>query len=777
VTDAIAPPLADVGEFVRVRGLVQGVGFRPAVWHLAQLHGLRGWVGNDGDGVAAHISGTPAAIDAFAADLANRAPPLARIDRIERTPAESLPAAVLFRIVPSQAGGSRTGVVPDAATCLECLREIQDPTSRRYRYPFTNCTHCGPRLSIIEAIPYDRATTTMRAFELCDACRTEYEDPADRRFHAQPIACPVCGPRVWLTGGGDPIDETPRLLLTGHLIGIKGLGGFQIACDATNEAAVARLRRSKHRDGKPLALMARDLGVVRRYCVVTADDEAAMQSAAAPIVILDALSEPALAASVAPGLGTLGFMLPNTPLHHLLLAGIDTPVVMTSGNRSGEPQCITNDEAASDLHGIVDHRLSHDRDIACRVDDSVVRRMGGAIRILRRARGYAPAPLKLPAEFAGAPGVLAMGGELKNTFCLLRDGQAILSHHMGDLENSRMLADYMRLIEQYLSMFEHDAQTIAIDLHPEYLSSKFGIERVQRDGGTLVEVQHHHAHVASCMAENGVALGESVLGIALDGLGFGSDQTLWGGEFLLADYRDFRRLAHFKPVAMPGGAKAVAEPWRNTYAHIVAAMGWERFVSRYGQTALCRFLAAKPIGVLDGMITRGVNAPLTSSCGRLFDAVAGAAGLCRERARYEGQAPIEFEALAAPEAEDAYRFDLVANGGMLMIEPRPMWAALLDDIAEETPLPILSARFHTGLANAIDSTVVSIREHYSAAAAVDQIALSGGVFQNRTLLELVIGRLTGRGLTVLTHRNVPANDGGLALGQAVVAAARTICGQ
>ena len=765
---------ADTGELVRVRGLVQGVGFRPAVWRLARHHGLRGWVGNDGDGVTAHVSGPPSAIAAFVEDLATGAPPLARIEGIERTASAVLPATDGFRIVPSRQSRVRTAVVPDAATCDECRREIRDPASRRYRYPFTNCTHCGPRLSIIEAIPYDRAATTMRAFPLCAACRDEYEDPADRRFHAQPIACPSCGPRVWLSCGGDPVPETQRLLLSGRIIAIKGLGGFQIACDATDEDAVTRLRQSKHRGGKPFALMARDAAVLRRYCRVGAEEEAALRNPAAPIVLLDRAPGQTLAGAVAPGLATLGCMLPNTPLHHLLLADLDTPIVLTSGNDAGEPQCIDNDRAIAELGGIVDHLLLHDRDIARRVDDSVVRRMGGAVRVLRRGRGYAPAPLRLPPGFAGAPPVLAMGAELKSSFCLLRDGQAILSHHMGDLENSRTLEDYTRSIEQYLALFEHDARTVAIDLHPDYLSSALGRERVERDGGTLVPVQHHHAHVASCMAENGVPLDTVVLGVALDGLGFGADGALWGGEFLLAGYRDFRRVGCFKPVAMPGGARAVTQPWRNTYAHIEAAMGWGHFAARYAATELARFLGGKPIRLLQGMIARGVNAPTASSCGRLFDAVAATAGVCREHTLYEGQAAAEFEALAAPGYEGAYTFTLTPQAGRLVVEPRPMWAALLDDVAAETPAPVISARFHAGLAIAIDEAVSALREGCAGAAATEYVALTGGAFQNRILLEQVIERLTARGLTVLTHREVPAGDGGLALGQAAVAAARML---
>ncbi len=767
MNDAIRPGFSDTGALIRVHGMVQGVGFRPAVWHLARRHGLRGSVSNDGEGVSVQVCGPYRAIEAFVDELARSPPPLARIDRIDCTPAACL-ADTDFRIVASQACGAHTAVVPDAATCEECRREVGDPGARRHHYPFTNCTHCGPRLSIIEAIPYDRANTTMRAFGLCAACRAEYEDPSDRRFHAQPIACPECGPRVWLSCGGEPIEKTRRLLLTGQIVAIKGLGGFQLACDATDESAVGRLRDAKHRRGKPLALMARDVGALRRYCVVTPEDEAALRSPAAPIVLLERLPSAGLAESVAPGLRTFGCMLPNTPLHHLLLADIDRPIVLTSGNRASEPQCIDNADAYTRLSGIADHLLLHDRDITCRVDDSVVRRMGGAIRVIRRARGYAPAPLTLPPGFEGAS-VLAMGGEQKNCFCLLREGQVILSHHIGDLDNARTLADYTGAINRYLALFEHEPRVIAIDPHPEYLSSKLGIERE----GILVEVQHHHAHVASCMAENGVTPDLPVLGVALDGLGYGAGGTLWGGEFLLADYRRFRRLAWFKPVAMPGGARAIAEPWRNTYAQLAAAMGRDRFASRYGGTRLLRFLANKPLAVLDGMIARGVNAPLASSCGRLFDAVAAAAGVCREHALYEGQAAAEFEALAASETDSPYRFDLAAEAGFLVVEPRPMWRALLDDIVEETPVPILSARFHAGLASAIETVVVALREH-GPAAATNVVALTGGVFQNRLLLEQVSERLAAHGLTVLTHRLVPANDGGLALGQAVVAAARTL---
>jgi hydrogenase maturation protein HypF len=759
------PPEGAEAELIRLRGLVQGVGLRPAIWRLAHRYGLCGWVGNDGEGVTISVSGAGHDIDGFVADLRREPPPLARIDAIMRTPTTIGPDDGEFRIIASRADAVRTGVVPDAATCAACRSEILDPSARRYRYPFTNCTHCGPRQSIIEAVPYDRISTTMRAFRMCAACTAEYGDPADRRYHAQPIACPQCGPRVWLepAASGETIDTARRLLLSGHVIALKALGGFHLACDATRAESVARLRQAKRRDAKPFALMARDLEVIGRFAAVTAAAAAALQSSAAPIVVMDARAPGALA-DVAPGLATLGFMLPSTPLHHLLLEKIDRPLVMTSCNISDEPQCTDNGEALRRLNGVAAYFLMHDRPIACRVDDSIVRIMEGDARVLRRARGYAPAPLLLPCGFADAMPVLAMGGELKNTFCLLRQGEAVLSHHIGDLENAPTFADYHRSIERYRELFAVRPAAIAVDCHPEYLSTKHGEVLARAEGMPLIEVQHHHAHLAACMAENDVALdGGPILGIILDGLGWGSDGTIWGGEFLLGDYRDFRRVARFKPVAMPGGAQAIREPWRNTLAHILAAIGWPTFTETYGDSELGRYLLERPLAAIASMIERDVNAPLASSCGRLFDAVAVAVGLCRDRARYEGQAAIMLEAAAADDGT-AYPFAVVDAGGMLQLDPAPMWVALLDDLAR-LPRAVVAGRFHAGLADAIAAIVVALDVR-------TPVALSGGVFQNRLLFERVVRQLTARGLRVLTHRVVPANDGGVALGQAVVAAAR-----
>ncbi|WP_428489451.1 carbamoyltransferase HypF [Rhodopila sp.] len=755
---------SEIAETIQVRGLVQGVGFRPTVWRLARAQGLRGSVANDGDGVTIHVGGPPRRIADFIDQLLAHPPPLARIDRLDRTRNASVPLPEAFFIASSRVTAVHTAVAPDASICLDCRQEILDPHARRHRYPFTNCTHCGPRLSIIEAMPYDRAATTMRSFPLCEACREEYRDPADRRFHAQPIACPSCGPRVWVEPEvvhQDAIASTRAALLNGAIVAVKGLGGFQLACDATDQMAVTRLRQRKRRAAKPFALMAADLATVRQICTVTELDARLLESSAAPIVIMSAVPGNHIAAEVAPNMATFGVMLANTPLHHLLLQDLDRPIVLTSGNLSDEPQCISNAEARQRLGEIADSILMHNRNIARRVDDSVVRVIGDQPRSLRRARGFAPAPIGLPDSFATALPVLAMGAELKNTFCLLRDGNAVLSHHIGDLENAETFADYTQSIEQYCGLFQHVPQAVAVDLHPDYLPSKLGRDRAITAGLRLIEVQHHHAHIAGCMAENGLDLNvAAVLGVALDGLGYGADGTFWGGEFLLSDYVRFKRLGCFKPVAMPGGARAIREPWRSTYAHLRAA-------SVSATSDLGDFLAAKPLLTLDSMIDRGVNAPLANSCGRLFDAVAAAIGICRDDAQYEGQPAIELETVADPDERGAYPFLTEQAGALSVIDPAPMWRALLADPA---PVATKAARFHNGLATAIGQTVGRLRR----LTGFDTVALSGGVFHNKRLLEQVIDQLAPLRLRVLTHRAVPAGDGGLALGQAAIAAATLI---
>ncbi|HET9976367.1 MAG TPA: carbamoyltransferase HypF [Burkholderiaceae bacterium] len=768
----------DCAERITIRGLVQGVGFRPSAWRLAQRHHVRGWVANDALGVAMHVAGQREDLDAFVHALVAEAPPLARIEHVEREPAALLPADAGFVIAPSSgaSAGHRSGVVPDAATCAECLRELRDPRQRRYRYPFTNCTHCGPRLSIVSAIPYDRVTTTMRGFAMCADCAREYADPGDRRFHAQPIACPACGPRVRLEPGaaGDPIDAAAALIDGGAIVAVKGLGGYQLACDAANAAAVARLRRGKRREGKPFALIVRDLEVLRRWCRVSLAEQALLEGAAAPIVILDRRADaPPLAPAVAPGIGTLGAMLPATPLHHRLLERFDRPLVLTSGNLSDEPQCISDDDVRERLAGIADAWLAHDRGIERRLDDSVLRVVAGAPRLLRRARGFAPAPLRLPPGFEDAPPVLAVGGELKNTFCLLQGGEAIVSHHIGDLDDAATLADFVRALGDYEALFEHRPQRLAADLHPDSLAGRHAEALAEAGSIPLVRVQHHHAHVASCLAEAGWPLDAGlVLGIALDGLGFGADGTPWGGEFLAADYRRCERLAALQPVAMPGGDACAREPWRNTYAHLTAAIGWQRFAVDHAGSDLQRFLAAQPLAMLDSMLAADINSPRASSCGRLFDAVAAAAGIRRERVLYEGQAAIEFEACVdrmGPIADDGYPFSLAFGDGLPTIVHRPMWQALLADLRDGAGTATIAARFHNGLAAALAAMAGELLAR--APGRFHAIALSGGVFQNRVLLERLLPRLAALGLPIVTHRHLPCHDGGLSLGQATVAAA------
>lgn len=774
-------------ELIRVRGLVQGVGFRPMVWRLAHELGLIGDVRNDGDGVLIRIqtgaAAAPDTLDQFCARLRAECPPLARIDTIERVPLNMPLDTDTFSIRASDATKAHTGIVADAATCADCAAEIRDPANRRYRYPFTNCTHCGPRLSIVVGIPYDRSRTSMAVFPMCPACTAEYANPADRRFHAQPNACAECGPRLWLVdadgqeidssdfGVEDVIAAASHLLATGYILAIKGIGGFHLACDATNDTAVATLRQRKRRFAKPFALMARDLDVIRAACYVSEQEAALLASPAAPILLLDRIAAAPLAAQIAPGQSTLGFMLPYSPLHHLLLADWDRPLVMTSGNLSDEPQCIDNHDAVQRLHELADYALLHDRAIINRVDDSVVRVLAGAPRLLRRARGYAPATLQLPPGFAQTPPVLAFGGELKNTICLLRDGQAVLSQHLGDLEDARTARDYADTIRLYLDLFQHQPQVLAIDLHPDYRASLAGREQALRTGLPLIGVQHHHAHLAAVLADNGWPLvGGPVLGVLLDGLGYGDDSTLWGGEWLVGDYHGYRRVGHLKPVAMPGGTQAILEPWRNLFAQLDAADGWEVMHTRYPNLDLIRRLSAKPLGLLRTLIERGLHAPLSSSAGRLFDAVAAALNLGGERITYEGQAAIELEALAASAMdaiEMSYPFTTTAGPSGMILDAAPIWSALCHDLAQGVAPAQIAARFHAGFAAAIvDLTRLLAEQH-----GLRTVALSGGVMQNKLLLEQLDTGLRTAGLRVLMPQHVPANDGGLALGQACVAAA------
>ena len=772
---------------IRIRGTVQGVGFRPAVWHLARENDLVGHVFNDSQGVFIRTTGEQKQIDHFLHCLEANPPPLSYIETVEIHPLDKPVNFQGFEITDSIGGETRTNVTADAATCRACWEEMLDPRERRYLYPFTNCTHCGPRISIVTGVPYDRKHTTMAAFAMCSTCAAEYRDPTDRRFHAQPIACPACGPQLWLESLNDmptnddmsvtPLDAAVRLLKNGKILAIRGLGGFHLACDAANEDAVNRLRARKQRFGKPFALMARDTAVIQRFASISPLETTLLQSPAAPIVLLRADGPQHLPVNVAPGLATLGFMLPYTPLHRLILEAFDVPLVMTSGNVAHEPQVTDNETALTKLGEIADSVLCHDREIASRIDDSVVRIMSGRVRTLRRARGFAPKPITLPKSFAAAPEILAFGGEVKSTFCLLKDGAAILSPHQGDLENPATFDDYQKTMELYTALYDSSARVFAADAHPEYLSSKLARQRVAGDG-VLHEVQHHHAHIASALAENHRELdAPPVLGVVLDGLGYGADATIWGGEFLRADYHGFTRLAAFKPVAMIGGAQAIHEPWRNTYAHLVAAFGWEGFLRDFGGLELARYLMAKPRATIERMLTNRMNVPLASSCGRLFDAVAAAAGHCRDKVLFEGQAAMALEDLvddaarAAANARGLYRFArTLSDGGLEFLEPRPMWRALLEDLQAEIPVPVISARFHLGLAAAVADMAVQ----HATESKLDTIVLTGGCFQNKLLFEACVSRIENSGLICLTQSQVPMNDGGLALGQAAIAAARDI---
>lgn len=775
------------GARLQVRGIVQGVGFRPQALRLARALGVVGNVHNEGTMAVVEAFGPGPALAEFEQRLRTLAHGGTRIDALLAQPL-AVPVALpsTFSIADSASAQPGLGVAPDWAICPECCAETLDPFARRYRYAFTACTACGPRLSVFERAPYDRAHTTMAPFPLCAACAREYADTDDRRFHAQAMACHACGPRATLRRlDGKPFsleamtalddaDGATSLLGRGELLLVKGLGGYQIACDATRADAVARLRALKRREGKPFALLVRDIEMARQWCLCDDVAEAALASPAAPIVLLPRRADAPLADGVAPGLPTLGVMLPSTALHLLLMRRRKAPIVLTSGNLSEEPQAIRLDEAASRLGPSIAWVLDHDRAIQRRVDDSVGRVVGGAFRIMRRARGYAPAPLPLPEGFDHRTRVLALGGDLKNTFALVRDGQAVLSQHVGDLHDAACLADQRRALADYLAFYAFEPDLVACDLHPGYAATQLAQERWP---DRQVGVGHHHAHIAACLGEHGWPLhGGKVLGIALDGIGMGEDGSFWGGEFLLADYRQAQRVGTFKPVALPGGDLAAREPWRNTYAQLMAEMGWPRFTSNYDELELHRFLSAKPREMLDAMIANLALAPRASSVGRLFDAVAAAIGICREQVAYEGEAAMRLESLVTAQdldesAELDYPFAiprLDKGKGLPYVEPLGMWQALLGDLILATPAARIAARFHRGLA----AVIVRMAQQEAERHEVTTVALGGGVFQNKVLTELVLRGLEAAGLKALLPRQVPANDGGLAWGQALIALAR-----
>jgi hydrogenase maturation protein HypF len=754
-----------VRKAIEIAGIVQGVGFRPYIYRLANETKLTGFITNTESGVSIEVEGPPEAIAIFLSRLPKEVPPLARITNIAVTDHPSNHDEE-FRILPSRAGERRRALIsPDVAICEDCRRELFDPRDRRFRYPFINCTNCGPRYTIVRDIPYDRAKTSMAVFPLCPNCQREYDDPLDRRFHAQPNACWNCGPRVELWDGEgrrlespDPIARTVELLVAGEIVAVKGLGGFHLAVDALNEAAVARLRERKRRVEKPFAVMAANLECVEEFCWLDEISRNLLQTAPHPIVLLQKKQPQRIAASVAPFNRDLGVFLPYTPLHYLLFAEKHfSALVMTSGNISEEPIAIDNREAVNRLRDIADYFLVHNREILLRCDDSVVRVEGRRPRQVRRSRGYVPAPVFLQEEL---PPVLAVGGELKNTVCLTRGREAFLSQHIGDLENLESYRFFESTVAGLERILEVEPKLLAYDLHPDYFSTRWALAK---EGMDRVGVQHHHAHIASCMAEN--HLEGSVIGLALDGTGYGLDGNVWGGEVLVADYRDFQRLTHLDYVSMPGGAAAIVEPRRMAISYLFHHFGrdfwgldipFTRRLERHRTETLLR------------LIERGVNSPLTSSCGRLFDAVAALAGV-REQVNYEAQAAIELEAALEGVSEDRrYPFAVRDASGGWVMDTRPLFLALVQDLREGVPAGVISRRFHLGLVDVLVRAAELVRGRTR----LERVCLSGGSFQNTFLLEHTSKRLEAEGFQVFTHAEVPCGDGGLSLGQALVAAHR-----
>ena len=805
------------GARIHITGIVQGVGFRPFVFGLATRLALNGWVRNTSAGVDIEVDGPPELIQQFYSALKNETPPLARIDTCEISPRPPN-GFTTFEIIHSAAiQDAFQPISPDVSICPDCLAELLDPADRRFLYPFINCTNCGPRFTIIKDIPYDRPNTTMAGFPLCPDCAAEYHDPLNRRFHAQPVACPVCGPRVWLESpqqisqsaatagdvmpsdllteqcGRAAIQIAQRLLLKGNILAIKGLGGFHLACDATNPAALQELRRRKLRVDKPFALMMPDLRTVKMHCLVTPHEEELLLSRQRPIVILQRRPDSKVSREVAPLQDTIGVMLPYTPLHYLLYLDflnlgsqtrptdprfLPLSLVMTSGNLSEEPIATQNPEARQRLSSLADVFLMHNRPIQTRCDDSVLRvfDFGSGSQVnaglltqstptaslfLRRSRGYAPDPILLPWEF---PPVLATGPEIKNTFCLTRDRYAFISQHVGDMENFETLQSFETGIQEYEHIFRIHPQLIACDLHPNYLATRYAIQRAEKESIPYIAVQHHHAHIASCMADNGLPPDQAVIGIAFDGTGYGTDGAIWGGEFLFANYRGFQRFAHLTYMPLSGGDAAIRKISRLALAYL-------KEVGVECKPDLPSYLALSSAerSALYAQLEHRLNTPLTSSMGRLFDVVAALVGV-RQQINYEAQAAIELEALVDPEEKNSYQFGLhPAQLGVQTpcpIDIAPVLRAILDDLDRQLPSARISARFHNSVVALVHRVVLAMRSLYNA----DQVVLSGGVWQNMVLLRNTVEILQQEGFEVFIHRQVPTNDGGIALGQAAIAA-------
>jgi hydrogenase maturation protein HypF len=750
-----------IARKVQVNGIVQGVGFRPFVYQLAVKHGLRGEVANTSTGVSIHIEGPSEGIQSFCNGLARNGPPLAMVNKIsiQSDRVEGLEGFFIAKSV--KAGFRSTLISPDVCVCGDCLRELFDPEDLRYRYPFINCTNCGPRYTIITDIPYDRPNTSMRGFRMCKRCQAEYDDPVNRRFHAQPNACPDCGPHVALYDAGkksvlvqDPVSEAIVLLKRGCIVAIKGIGGFHLAADAENNEAVARLRARKKREQKPLAVMSYDLDHIRKYARIESEEEALLSSPHRPIVLLKKRYPHTLSDEVSPRNRYFGAMLPYTPLHYLLLEREFTALVMTSGNISEEPIAIDNEDAFGRLSGIADYFLTHNRDIYLRSDDSIVKRTAGGNTSIRRSRGYAPSPIFLK---QAVPQILACGAELKNTVCLTKQNMAFLSQHIGDLENLATYEFFKMTIDHMKRIMDITPEIIAYDLHPDYLSTSYA--REQRDL-KAVGVQHHHAHIVSCMAEN--LLDGPVIGLSFDGTGYGTDGHIWGGEIIIAELDGFERTATISYVPMPGSTKAIREPWRMAISYLFDAFGGD-FVNL--GLPFQKAIEEKKIQVITEMIKKGINSPFTSSLGRLFDGISAMIGI-RNHVAFEGQAAIELEMVADKTAGTTYDYEW-QSGEMHRLLPAPIVRGVVRDLQRGVAPPEISGKFHATLTRAFSQLCEVIRKETG----LNRVALSGGVFQNSILLAGIVQALRKKRFQVFTHHHVPANDGGISLGQALVAAA------
>jgi len=751
---------------VSVRGVVQGVGFRPFVYQLASRYNLKGWVCNTSEDVKIEVEGEAGIIEQFLLALREQAPPRASIENIIIThhPPANYEKFEIHHSIAEE--GKYQLISPDIATCQDCLREILSPDDRRYRYPFTNCTNCGPRFTIIEDIPYDRLRTTMRHFQMCPECQKEYDDPFNRRFHAQPNACPKCGPRLELLDASgspvivdDAITAISQLLLEEKIVAIKGLGGFLLACDATSEAAVNLLRQRKKRLSKPLAIMVSSVEEAKEHCYVDDEEEILLTSPCSPIVLMKWKTDSTVSATVAPNLKYLGVMLPHTPLHHILLRETGLPLVMTSGNLSEEPIAKDNDEAIRRLSGIVDYFLIHNRDIYARYDDSVTVVNSGVPQLIRRARGYAPYPIHLNFN---SQQILGCGAELKNTFCLAKDDYAFFSQHIGDMENLETMEHFENTINLYRRLFRIEPNIIAHDLHPDYLATKYAQELAAKSADIrLIPVQHHHAHVASCMVDNG--LNTPVIGVVLDGTGYGSDGNIWGGEFLVANYQGFTRMGHLEYLPLPGGDLAIKKPFRTAISYLLSLIG---SISLNQDLPFLEQVDRSEIGIIQQQIEHKINSPLTSSCGRLFDAVSALIGV-RNEIEYEAQASIELEMLAYDEADetDHYPFSVTEQDGLSLVQLKDLFSAILQDLQSGTTQSRIATRFH----NTIARMIVELCQKISDKTGIIRVVLSGGVFQNQLLLRKAVSLLETSGFEVFTHRQVTTNDGGISLGQVVIA--------